>query len=61
MKYANALSVSLDVLIGKTSLTEPENFYGRYSRYKELLSKIDELDVKSVALINGIVELLDNY
>lgn len=56
-KIANALGVSLDVLVGVAPLSEPENFYGKYSQYKELLSRIDELDLNSVALINDIIEV----
>ena len=56
-KVANALGVSLDVLVGITPLSEPERFYGKYSKYKELLSQIDELDLNSVALINDIIEV----
>ena len=56
-KVANALGVSLDVLVGVSPLSEPESFYGKYSQYKELLSRIDELDLNSVALINDIIEV----
>ena len=56
-KVADALEVSLDTLVGNKPKTEPENFYDKYSQYKELLAQIDKLDLKSAALINDIVEV----
>lgn len=56
-KVAKALEVSLDTLVGNEQMSEPENFYDKYSRYKDLLARIDELDLKSAALINDIVEV----
>lgn len=56
-KVANALGVSLDVLVGITPLSEPEIFYAKYSRHKALLAQIDKLDLKSAELINEIVEV----
>lgn len=56
-KIANALGVSLDTLVGNEPISEPENFYDKYSRYKDLLARIDELDLKSAALINDIVDV----
>lgn len=56
-KVADALGVSLDVIIEGSAMTESENFYSKYSHYKNLLAQIDKLDLKSVALINDIVEV----
>lgn len=54
---ASALDVSLDTLVGNTPSSEPETFYDKYSQYKSLLARIDELDLKSAALVNDIVEV----